>query len=95
MPINLPNVATPAAYDVDGISSAIAGENSARKCLQICNDGTVNVYIGLGCDAVIGQGTFLVAGAGTMELNWTNMNYGYVTAIADGSDLGHVTTNEW
>ena len=104
MPENSPNTSVAYAVAIESTSTVIAAANSLRKGLTVVNIGDVDVYVAFGVDAVALAGGTLLASGGTLNLNWTNMNYGQVNGIVaeyTGSEVGSevgdglVTVLEW
>jgi len=71
---------------VDNASVLVAPANKHRTAFWIVNASSVDMNVGLGWDAAVGQGIHLNSGGGALELNKTNLFKGPIYIIgASGS----------
>lgn len=84
---NYLNRPTNASSTVTTSSSLIVATSTGRQYLAIVNDGTTDVYLGVGVAAVSGKGIRLNAGGGSfvMDTNalFTDAVYGISSATAN------------
>jgi len=69
----------------------VAAANKHRTALWLINASGVDMNVGLGWDAAVGQGILLVASGGAFELNKTNLFKGDIYIIG-ASGTGNVFT---
>ena len=79
--------------DLAGGSQQILAANINRIGAAIVNDGTQDIYIAIGHDAVVNKGIFLAAGGGSYEINTTNLTTLVINGIAVAAG-GHLTKQE-
>ena len=85
------NGADPEGYNVSPSGTLISGRDRLRKYLLITNDSDTTIYLALDdkedgetCPAVVHRGIPLRSG-GSYEINNTNIYFGQVWAIHNGS----------
>ena len=60
----------------------VLGDNPARTYALLENDGTDDIYLGMGIPAVANRGIRVNNGGGSYEINLTNPWYGEIYAVA-------------
>ena len=66
---------------ITDVSGEVLAESLSRAGAVICNDGNEVVYLGLGDDAVAGEGIRLNPLGGAYEITLNNLFLGSVTAV--------------
>ena len=71
----------------------ILGKNPARQYALLVNDGTDDIYLGMGIPATANRGIRLNAGGGSYEINLTNPWHGEIYAVSAGTPA--LLIQEW
>lgn len=74
-------IAVDKSVDVGSGSTSVLSANPNRQNASFVNNSDEDISLSKSGDAVIGQGTLLIANGGSHEINKTNPYYGPVTAI--------------
>jgi len=76
---------------VDAASVLVAPANKHRTAFWLVNASGVDMNVGLGWPAIVGQGIYLLANGGALELNKTNLFKGAIYIIG-ASGTGNAFT---
>lgn len=72
----------------------VLGSNPARAYALLVNDGTDDIYLGMGIPAVANRGIRLNNGGGSYEINATNPFHGDIYAVATAG-APNLLIQEW
>jgi len=90
----MPTYAVDLKLTLSATQQRILGKNLARVYALLINDGTDDIYLGMGIPATVNRGIRLNNGGGSYEINLTNPWQGEIYAVA-ASGTPALLVQEW
>ena len=78
----MPYAAIELKLTLSATQQRVLGDNIARVYALLVNDGTDDIYLGMGIPAIVNRGIRLNNGGGNYEINLTNPWHGEIYAVA-------------